>query len=177
MASSRRAALAAGLAALGVIGGALLLREPAASPDLEPAALEATLTNVLQGVYAAFAETDEARVYDGLARVAAGDIVAELYLQRRSAQVATHAEGAQSDVLSVEPTRVDAAKLPWDQGYRIDAAWRVVGRVRHATHVHERINLYTADLTLASVEGRWMLTDFALTDINRADDFSFEGGE
>ena len=53
----------------------------------------------------------------------------------------------------------------------------MVGRVRHRTHVHERINLYAADLVLAPVDGAWKLTGFTLHDVERATDLGFEGGE
>lgn len=162
----------------GSIGAALALRPfGAPAPALDPPALEAALTDILQGVYTAFAETEEARIYDRLAEVVTGDLATELYLQRRGVQVADHAEGGETDVLEVEPFRMDAEALPRGQGYRVDAAWRVVGRVTHRTHVHERINLYAADLTLTPVEGRWMLSSFALEDVDRADDMVFEGGE
>lgn len=175
--NKRLAASVAAFLVLAAVAAALLLRPATPPAELDQAALEATLEDVLEGVYAAFAEADEARVYDGLERVVAGDLVADLYLQRRTAQVAVAGEDAGSEVLSVEPTRIVAEPLPDTGGYRIDAAWRVVGRIRHAAHVHERINLYAADLDLALVEGRWKLAAFTLNDIDRAEDFTFEGGE
>ena len=179
MTSSRRIALAAAALLLaGSIGGALALRPfgpPAA--ELDPPAIEAALTDALREIYAAFAETEESRIYDRLEAVATADLVGELYLERRAAQIAEHSEGGETTVLDVEPLRIEARALPRGEGYRIDAAWRVVGRVRHAEHAHERINLYAADLTLAPVEGRWMLTSLALKDVDRADDLVFQGGE
>lgn len=178
MKSSRLVAAAAGVIAVGLIGGALALRAPGRQPArLTTNEIEANLTEVLNQIYTAFAEEDEARIYDGLAQAVADDLVPDLYLQRRMAQIADHAEGGSTTVIGVEPYRIEAADLPRDPGYRIDAAWRVVGRVNHRAHVHERINLYAADLTLAPVDGRWKLTAFNLIEIERADELGFEGGE
>ena len=179
MTSSRRVALAAAALLLaGSIGGALALR-PFGSPgaELDPPAIEAALTDALREIYAAFAETEEARIYDRLEAVVTADLASELYLERRTAQIADHSEGSETTVLDVEPFRIEARALPRGDGYRIHAAWRVVGRVRHGEHAHERINLYAADLILAPVGGRWKLTSFALEDVDRANDLVFQGGE
>ncbi len=176
MASSRALLLAGALLSAGALGGAAALRdrEP---PALARPALEARLTEILQAIYAAYGEEEEARIYDRLATAASEDLVADLYLQRRWAQVADHAETGETTVQGVEPFRLDAVPLPEGPGYRIDAAWRVVGEVAHRTHTHERINLYAADLLLRPVEGQWKLTGFTVTDIERATDLGFEGGE
>jgi hypothetical protein len=163
------------VAGLGLAGGAFALRQPAAVP-LDAVALEGTLSDILGQVYAAFAEQDEGRIYDRLAAVVDGGLVPQLYLQRRAAQIAEYATDGRTDVLAVEPFRVDAEASP-DGGWRIDASWRVVGRIRHQSHVHERINLYAADLTLDNRDGRWKLTGFRLTEATRAEDMAFEGGE
>ena len=135
------------------------------------------MTEILQAIYAAYGEEDEERIYDRLATAASGDLVADLYLQRRQAQVASHVEAGETKVQGVEPFRLAAVPLAHDAGYRIDAAWRVVGEVTHRTHTHERINLYAADLVLQPVEGQWKLTGFVITDIERATELGFEGGE
>jgi hypothetical protein len=176
MSWSRPIALLAVLAGLGLAGGALALRAPAAAP-LDPAGLETTLTDILRQVYAAFSERDEGRIYDRLAAVADDELVPQLYLQRRAAQIADYATDGETEVLSVEPFRVDAEASPDGRGYRVDAAWRVVGRIRHQAHVHERINLYAANLTIVDLDGRWKLTAFRLTEAERADAMAFEGGE
>lgn len=168
-------------AALLLAGAAAVLafRPPATdrAPALDAPAIEARLAEVLEAIYAAHGEEEEARIYDQLATAASGELVSALYLQRRRAQVVDHAEAGETRIQSVEPFRIEARPLAEAQGYAIDAAWRVVGRVEHRTHVHERINLYAADLVLAPVEGGWKLTGFTIRDIQRASDLGFEGGE
>lgn len=177
MASSRPLLLlVGGLLVAGALGGTAAFRGREAQVLPQPA-LEARLTEILEGVYAAYGEEEEARIYDRLATAASGDLVADLYLQRRRAQVADHAEAGETKVQGVEPFRLEAVPLADEAGYRIDAAWRVVGQVTHRTHRHERINLYAADLVVQPVEGQWKLTGFTITDIDRATDLGFEGGE
>lgn len=176
MASSRLLLLGGGLFLAGALGGAAALRDREAQPLAQPA-LEARLTEILETIYAAYGEEEEARIYDRLATAASGDLVADLYLQRRRAQVSDHAEAGETKVQGVEPFRFVAVPLTEDAGYRIDAGWRVVGQVTHRTHRHERINLYAADLVLEPAEGQWKLTGFTITDIERATDLGFEGGE
>lgn len=48
----------------------------------------------------------------------------------------------------------------------IAAAWQVVGTVERTEHMHVRGNTYSADLTVAPVDGAWKITEFALTDVN-----------
>ena len=99
---------------------------------------------MLSVVYKAFGETEEARIYDGLAEVAAGGALEQLYLERLGAR-------AEDDVVT------------------IDAKWRVLGTVGHAEHMHVRGNAYSASLTLEPVEGEWRLTGFELKDVDRTD--------
>lgn len=167
--------VAGGLLLAGALG-AVAWRDRETQALAQPA-LEARLTEILEAIYAAYGEEEEGRIYDRLATAASGDLVAELYLQRRGAQVADHAEAGETKVQGVEPFRLEAVPLADREGYRIDAAWRVVGQVAHRTHRHERINLYAADLVLQPVEGRWKLTGFTITDVDRATDLGFEGGE
>lgn len=134
---------------------------------------EDAIPAVLEQVYTAFALEEEEEIYDALANAAVGDLVNQLYLQRRVAQVADHAEDGDALILGVEVFEV----TPLDRDNSFTVAWRVVGRVSHTSHVHERINLYAADLTMTDGDGGWKLSDFALKGNTRADDLTFTGGE
>lgn len=121
-------------------------------------------------VYRAFGETDEAAIYDNLAKVAAGDALEALYLERLGAMVGGGLDTSdQSDqqIHSMELIRLsslrDGTTLQWD------AKWRVVGTVGHATHLHVRGNTYAATLTVAPVDGVWRMTAFDLTDVDRSE--------
>jgi len=134
------------------------------------------LPGVLTQVYRAFSLKDEAAIYDALAGAVAGDLITDLYLQRRAAQVADHAEDGEATILGVEVYEI-TPRADQQGAQTFAVAWRVIGRLRHIAHIHERINLYSADLTLAPVDGVWKLTGFTLTNTLRAADMEFEGGE
>lgn len=146
------------------------IRDPV--PPAGQTAQEA-LPDLLTQVYRAYALKDEAAIFDALSRAATGDVVTELYLQRRRAQVADHAEDGQTEILSVELYQT----APLAEPNHLHAAWRVVGRVTHAAHIHERINLYSADLALVQVDDTWRLSGFVLTQADRDTSLDFEGGE
>ncbi len=159
------------------LGGAIFfLRQPdaaisAAAQDLPSA--QAAIPEVLERVYSAFALENEVAIYDALASAVAGKLIDTLYLQRRVAQVADHAEDGDATILGVEV--FDITALSGVNSYSV--AWRVIGRVSHISHVHERINVYAADLTMAVSDGAWKLTDFTLRENIRADAPMFVGGE
>ena len=161
--------------AIALIRGPFWVEPPKDTSLAASRSAEAVLPELLTQVYRAFSLEDEAQIYDALAKVVAGDLVSDLYLQRRAAQVASHAEDNETTILGVEVYEI--APLPTEDGAAFSVAWRVVGRLRHIAHIHERINLYSADLTLAPDDGQWKLTAFTLTNTQRTDDLDFEGGE
>ncbi len=134
---------------------------------------EAALPEILGQVYSAFALEDEEQIYDALEGAVAGDLIGKLYLQRRKAQVADHAEDGDAAILAVEVYEVTPLAQPG--AYAVD--WRVIGRLRHTNHVHERINLYSADITVSEFNGKWKLSAFDLTNSTRSGDLPFTGGE
>lgn len=156
-----------------VVGSTALVLRPSGAVQALSMPVEDAIPDVLEQVYSAFALDDEAEIYDALANAAVGDLVNTLYLQRRVAQVADHAEDGDALILGVEVFEI----TPLDSGSNFSVAWRVVGRVSHTSHVHERINLYAADLTMTDSDGAWKLSAFALKQNTRADDLTFVGGE
>jgi hypothetical protein len=167
-----------------VLGGIYLVyrqtdigRETTAASETAAALpAETALPGVLTHVYRAFSLEDEAAIYDALAGAVAGDLITDLYLQRRSAQVANHAEDGEATILGVEVYEIAPIRSA-DSEQSFTVAWRVIGRLRHIAHIHERINLYSADLTLTPLDGVWKLTRFTLTNTLRDTDLNFEGGE
>ena len=45
--------------------------------------------------------------------------------------------------------------------------WIIVGTVGHWGHVHQRSNLYEADLTISAVNGAWKISDFEVLEQER----------
>ena len=121
---------------------------------------------MLSVVYRAFSETEESRIYDALAEVAAGDALEQLYLERLGAMAGG---GLQPDQTIHEMELLGLAARSGDDVVTIDAKWRVLGTVGHAEHMHIRGNAYSAALTLEPIDGEWRLTGFDLRDGDRTD--------
>lgn len=121
---------------------------------------------LLQVVYTAFGETEEAKIYDGLAEVATGGALEQLYLERVGSMASGGLEPDQTlhgmEFLGLE-VNADGSIVT------MDAKWRVLGTVGHAEHMHVRGNVYSAALILEPVEGAWKLTGFDLKDVDRSD--------
>ena len=121
---------------------------------------------MLSVVYQAFGETEEERIYDALAEVAAGAALEQLYLERLGAMASG---GLEPDQTIHEMELLGLSAKSKDDVVTIDAKWRVLGTVGHAEHMHVRGNAYSAALTLEPVGGEWRLTGFALKDVDRTD--------
>ncbi len=165
---------ALGLAAIWLSGrgGDEGLETAYSAPELEPLKpLEAARTAdlltdaLLRQVYDGFAQTGEEAIYDTLA-VAVGKTALEtLYLERAGALARTGLEGADQTVHDMRVTRISAKR----EGVvlLVDATWQVLATVGHEEHKHARGNSYRADLRIEPIDGRWAITDFSLTDVDR----------
>lgn len=173
------------IAALGVVGalalGAVFFwpkdtgiseTEAFAAPGLEPLTIGQAQTEfwrlmpaLLLVVYEAFNETEENAIYDTLAGVTHGEALEYLYLERVGAMASGGLDEMDQTIHEIKllNTQVDRAV----GGLAMDASWQVIGTVGHSEHLHVRGNTYSADLTVAPVEGAWRITDFALRDVNR----------
>lgn len=121
---------------------------------------------MLSVVYKAFGETEEAKIYDGLAQVATGPALEQLYLERVGSMAGGGLEPDQTlhgmEFLGLQAqTDGDAVTM--------DARWRVLGTVGHAEHMHVRGNVYSAALVFEPVEDAWKITGFELKDVDRTE--------
>ncbi|MGR3485624.1 MAG: hypothetical protein ACU0BF_09795 [Paracoccaceae bacterium] len=138
------------------------LDAPVVAEELRGKGYPVTLA-VLAAIYEAFASTDEARIYDGLATVAAGEALEALYLERAGAL----ASGGIPDQTVMELTLRSGDWQVRDGRLEGDVRWAVLGQVGHAEHTHLRGNAYAATLVMAPTDGAWRLTGFDLTDVDR----------
>ena len=116
-------------------------------------------------VYEAFGETGEDAIYDTLASVTHGEALEYLYLERVGAMKGGGLEEVDQTIHEIKLLNTQVARD--ESTLVIDASWQVIGTVGHAEHLHVRGNTYSADLTVAPVEGAWRITDFELLDVNR----------
>lgn len=170
-------ALIAGLAGVWAFASGPREPESYAAAGLEPMTADEVAERfflvapeLLTRVYLAFNETEEARIYDALAEVAAEEALETLYLERVGAMAENGLDpSAEADqqIHTMEMLRIQAEREA--EIFTWDARWRVVGTVGHATHMHVRGNIYSADLTVAPVDGAWRITGFELKDVDRSE--------
>lgn len=165
------AAVAAALSAFGAFdrsGGA----EAYSAPGLDPLTFDEARLDfyrltpaLLLVVYDAFGRTEEDAIYDTLARVADGDALEQLYLERVGAMKGGGLEEADQEVHEIKLLSSSVSNA--GNALVIDASWQVIGTVGHAEHMHVRGNSYGAELTVAPVGDAWKITGFELLDVDR----------
>ena len=144
--------LAAALAAAGIAIGAWTFIAPdrpgpvsadGMSPQEFSRESPLLLPGILATIYEAFSQTEEAEIYDRLAKVATGPALEQLYLERVGA-MAGGGLNPDQEIHEVSLLGMSARR----NGNLVDitARWRVLGVVGHAEHMHMRGNAYAADL-------------------------------
>ncbi|MEO1638498.1 MAG: hypothetical protein AAFU41_04550 [Pseudomonadota bacterium] len=122
-------------------------------------------TRLVAEVYKAFGETEEATIYDTLAGVTHHEALEYLYLESVGAMAGGGLEEADQTIHEIKLLNTQASRD--GANLNIDATWQVIGTVGHAEHLHVRGNTYSADLTIAPIEGAWRITDFELLEVSR----------
>lgn len=172
--SGLAALAAAGVAALVLLSPKTEVLETAAftAPGLEPMTLDEARGDfwrltpaLLLVVYDAFGQTQEDAIYDTLASVTHGHALEYLYLERVGAMAGGGLEEADQTIHEIKLLDTDVASD--GATLDIDASWQVIGTVGHAEHLHVRGNTYSADLSVAPVDGAWRITNFDLLEVNR----------
>jgi hypothetical protein len=132
-----------------------------------PADAAPTVHALLYNAYRALDFRDEEVVFDRLAQSLSGDVLEQVYLEMRRGLRLENQGGARVRVRDVELTHLvfDEAPTPGTLAYR--AAWNVSGSVGHWGHTHIRTNAYDARITLASVDGRWKISDLQILEEQR----------
>jgi hypothetical protein len=157
------------LAAVCVAGGFVALpfgtvgvpRPNLAAAEMTDEQSAALIGQLLTNVYRAFDFRGERQVYDRLAMTVDGALLEQVYLdQRRSLRIA-RAGGAVARVKSVNVESATPTLVPGSSAdFTVRTRWIIVGTVGHWGHVHQRSNLYEADLTISAANGAWKITDF-----------------
>ena len=160
-----RGALAAVCAAGGFValpfGTVGVPRPNLAAAEMTDEQSAALIGQLLTNVYRAFDFRGERQVYDRLAMTVDGALLEQVYLdQRRSLRIA-RAGGAVARVKSVNVESATPTLVPGTSAdFTVRTRWIIVGTVGHWGHVHQRSNLYEADLTISAANGAWKITDF-----------------
>lgn len=114
------------------------------------------LDALLRNTYRAFDQSSESAIYDVLARSVHGPLLEKLYLQTVRALTLEGMDGTRVKVtdMAVHIDRV----LPHEDGFIAEGRWTAVGTVGHWGHRHQRVNVYTARLTLEPIGNAWKIT-------------------
>ena len=128
--------------------------------------------SLMKNVYRAFDFREEEDVYDKLALSVTGDLLTDIYLQSRKSLQIEQAGGAQAkveDVKVLEAVAQDSAKQKG--AIDIRTKWSAAGTVGHWGHIHTRMNVYEAIVTIAPIEGVWKISSLEVLDETRVDPF------
>ena len=146
--------------------------EAYSAPGLDPLSVSDAQTEfwrltpaLLLVVYEAFGQTEENAIYDTLAGVTHGEALEYLYLERVGAMKGGGLEEVDQQIHEIKLLNSQAKRVK--NGLAIDATWQVIGTVGHSEHLHVRGNTYSANLSVAPVEGAWRITEFELLSVDR----------
>ncbi len=128
-----------------------------AEPGLDELQAKPVLKQLLWNIYQAFEASHEDAAYDQLAYSVSGDLQETLYLQNRQSFLV--ADGALSDVKSIEIKKITDISPAFGEGNVFDCEWLVVGEVIHWGHQHRRENIYHAKIKLLPIEGHWKIVE------------------
>lgn len=123
------------------------------------------LEPLLRNTYRAFDQSSESAIYDVLARSVHGPLLEKLYLQTVRALTLEGMDGTRVKItdMAVNVDRV----LPHEDGFIVEGQWTAVGTVGHWGHLHQRINRYTARLTLEPIGNAWKITSLEVLEERR----------
>ncbi len=164
-----RLAVAAGLCTIvaGVVWGQVgdRLAMPSHLPVTDKVA-EDVFEQLHDNVYAAFRRRTEESIYDGLATSVEGDLLRRIYLEIRQG-LATEDDGGATaridlvqrlDVSRTTPASKNLQRQDPD-GFGVNCSWKVLGRVEHWGHVHERDVVYRARFDVRDTGEHWKLVE------------------
>ncbi len=134
--------------------------------QLDPVRLQALVGNLLHNVYRSFDYRGEEAVYDVLAHSVAGDLLADVYLETRKGLELANQGGAKVKVKTIEMLETGLISSDND-ALNIEARWNVAGSVGHWGHIHQRTNIYHANVTIEDIDGNWKLSGLEILEEER----------
>jgi len=134
--------------------------------QLDPVRLQTLVGNLLHNVYRSFDYRGEEAVYDVLAHSVAGDLLADVYLETRKGLELANQGGAKVKVKTIEMLATELIRSEGD-ALTIEARWNVAGSVGHWGHIHQRTNIYHANVTVEEIDGNWRLSGLEILEEER----------
>jgi hypothetical protein len=125
------------------------------------------LTALLRNTYRAFDQHEESAIYDVLARSINGELLQKIYLQTSNALTLDGQDGTRVIITDLA-VQIDGVKPSTSgAGFQADGSWTALGTVGHWGHMHNRVNRYTAKITVEPVGGEWKMTEIQVMDERR----------
>ncbi len=141
------------------------------------------VNNLMRGIYRSIEEVDESAIYDSLAKVTSEEVRQRVYLEMIQSLRMSEQGGA---VAHVGDIRIDTVSSPVaisneapnldmklsDAAWSTQVTWTVAGTVEHWGHIHERVNQFTADVTIDATSTERQLADHAArSNVRRSSQF------
>jgi hypothetical protein len=101
-----------------------------------------------------------------LAHSVAGDLLADVYLETRKGLELANQGGAKVKVKTIEMLETGLTRADGD-ALTIEARWNVAGSVGHWGHIHQRTNIYHANVTVEDIDGNWKLSGLEILEEER----------
>lgn len=165
----------AGLAIVGVgawvlwpVGNFVVAVPGARPPQVTTDEARAAVGSLVENVYRAFDQNSESAIYDVLERSVEGPLLQTLYLQTIQALTLEGQDGTRVKVNDLY-VHVDSAVplADGEAGFVAECQWTARGTVGHWGHLHQRLNRYTARVTVEDVKGAWKMTGLEVMEERR----------
>ncbi len=154
------------LGILGAIIWTFTSRKPGAEPISPDQAAEIT-DSILKNVYHAFNISDENAQYDQLKTVLDGPALESTFLEVRRTTNQRSEDGSRVRVRDVTVLRTGPKQNPGELEFTTSCQWETSGEIGHWGHFHDRKNFYSADISLAVIDGKWKATEINLNSRER----------
>lgn len=143
-----------GAAVLWPIGRITITSPWATAAPVTPGQAERILTPLLRNVYRAFEQQEEREIYDVLEKSIEGDLLQRIYLQTIGALTLDAQDSTRARVTDLD-VRVEAVHMTGKgRGFTAETQWTALGTVGHWGHQHQRINRYTARVTVDAIPSK-----------------------
>ena len=159
-----KSALAVGALAAGV--WIFLGRQPLPGPVSPAQSVEIT-DRILENVYHAFNISGEDAQYDQLDAVLEGAALESTFLEVRRTTNKRSEDGSRVRVRNVNVLRAVPKQGEDGNDLQTECQWETSGQIGHWGHFHNRRNIYSANISLAIVDGKWKATELDLNSRER----------
>jgi hypothetical protein len=136
---------------------------------LSQAETEELLGGLLHNIYRAFDRREENLVYDRLAISITGELLADVYLQIRRSMELENQGGARVKIDTVTLNSASIDEVLDNGGFVARCEWQAAGSVGHWGHTHQRVNQYSALITVEPIDGVWKTTGLDVLQEERVD--------